>query len=308
MTRATRIALLFLAVVIVALTVFTYPTVWGFISLMVRTLAILGGLFVLALLIAGTFKRKPAAPAFLIILAAIGVVGTAYPQISTTLDANRFNDELAAAGPENVFDVIAASETRAGTLTRESYAIADRTNAEIEALVEAADDPSLDGLFDTTRMLDQAALLNAEAVTTAFREGAQALYDRIDTMKLAEVDAVDAIETTLPDSARLLFLDAVRQRAMAERDFYRAPAAQAVALNEVHAELVAMLVARSPNFNFDDATQRPAFTDPADAERYAALLAQIEPIRAEMVRLREEFAPTRVPAALAIVEAIGAKP
>src|SRR5690606_38736880 len=153
------------------------------------TLAILGGLFVLALLIAGTFKRKPAAPAFLIILAAIGVVGTAYPQISTTLDANRFNDELAAAGPENVFDVIAASETRAGTLTRESYAIADRTNAEIEALVEAADDPSLDGLFDTTRMLDQAALLNAEAVTTAFREGAQALYDRIDTMKLAEVDA-----------------------------------------------------------------------------------------------------------------------
>lgn len=308
MTRATRIALLLLAMVIVALTVFTYPTVWGFVSLMVRTLAILGALFVLALLLAGTFKRKPAAPAFLIILAAIGVVGTAYPQIAATLDANRFDTELAEAGPENVFEAIAASDTRAARLIRESYAIADRTNAEIEALIDTVNDPALEGLFDTTLMLDQAALLNAEAVTTAFREGGQALSDRIDALKLDEVAAVEAIETSLPDSARLLFLDAVRQRATAERDFYRALAAKAVELNEVHAELVALLIARSPNFNFDDAAARPAFANPADGERFAALLAEAAAIRAEMASLREEFAPTRVPAALAIVEAIGATP
>lgn len=307
MTKATRFSLLVLAAVVIGLTIFTYPSFWGFMTLLMRTVVIVGVLFVLVLLAAGTLKRQPGGAPIIYLVAALVVVGTAWPQIASRVDSNRFDAELEEAGNDNVFAVIASSETRAGTLIRESYEVAARTNAEIEGLIDITTDPAIVGLFDSTRVLDEAAVLDAAAVTTAFREGSVQLLDQIQQLKDAEYAEIDAIETQLPDSARLLFLDGVLQRVEAETAYYRSVAMLEISLAEVLGRMVDLLL-DNPDYGFDDATLRPDFVDPADDEAFAALLEQRATIEAEIAAAPIAFDPTRVPAALVIVEGVGATP
>ncbi len=118
MRLTTRIALALFAAVVLALTIYAYPSWAGFMSLAFRAIAILGMLVLAAVLIASLTNRKPGGFALILVLAAIGTVIASWSQVSAVADAHKLDAEIADAGEENVMSVLANTETNTGRLVQ----------------------------------------------------------------------------------------------------------------------------------------------------------------------------------------------
>ncbi len=306
--RATRMALIALGIVVVALAAYAYPSPPGVASLIVKTLAILGALAVFAILIAGSLGKRPIPMGILLGLTLVGVLVTSWAQVAAVYDARKLETEIAAAGLHRLLETIAAGTTKAAGLVRQFLAIDDPAAAEIATVLAGGDDPALAGLLDTERVLDPAALRAGAEALPALATAAAAAPAEIARITLAEAAAVDAMDVPLPDSARILFL--YEARIWVESASRRATTLAGIEAGrlDVTARLVAFLEARPGAYAFDAALRRPRFADPVDDAAYAALAAELTTLAVEAERLRAAAGPERAGAIVALVEAAGATP
>lgn len=325
--KINRVLLLVLLVVVVALAIYAYPSPSGVVTLLGITLAILAVLAILALLIAGTFNRRPVGIPIIIVLTIIAVIASSWSRISTRLDADRLAREIADAGPDRAIEAVALSTTRAAELIRQIQAIEELRRAELDGIV-AGPSAELAGFFETPAVVDAAAVAVAvasERLSTLVANSANAPdeieritgpggepaeIERIgDTAVVGEWAAeVAALDIRLPDSPRLLLLDAVRSQIAADRQRYLALAAANAALVSVLDRMAAYLRTRPGEYVFDEETRRARFADLAADEGYMQLLIERAPIIEQVNALRAAPPPDEAAATHALIEAIGAPP
>lgn len=324
MSRLTRVALLILGVVIVVLTIYTYPTLSGFTTLLFRAIVILGALTILVLLGASLVNRKPAGFGFVVLLTSVVVIAFSWSQIQSTQDSRTFDAEIAAAGEGTaaLFRTIASSQTDTGARVRAIYTLAAETDRAIDAQLSGLahpETPGIAGLFASPLVTDPATLAEARSAVPAITAAADAVKVEIDRLLDAERELIapdpelpvpaGAVDTTgLPDSARLLFIGAALDRVEAERAIYLALADIGIARANVRERMLAFLEARPGAYAFDETATRARFTDAAEDAAYVALLAELDALAAEETRLRATHETLMYDAALELIEAAGATP
>lgn len=315
MRWTTRIALALLVGVILALTIYAYPSSSGFVTLLFRAAAITGVIALAVVLLAVATKRKPGRLDLILLLSAIGLVAFSWPQLSATADANQLAAEIEEAGETEVLSVLAETETDTGALVRTAFEIRDATDAEVEAIFA--------GLWDDALLtaITGPAAEDADAVS----EAAEAIDARIVDLDLAretieaafqaEATAISELDTPLPDSARLTFVDA----AISETEVHRLAAAQrldqiAARLNAA-ANAASVLQSNFGSYQFSLATDTVVFEPGgailADAAAtYSVALTNIALSRdAEAAIIAKETDPAeRAAAALRLVEAASTTP
>ncbi len=255
----TRIALALLIGVILGVTIYAFPSWSGFVTVLFRGAAIVGVLALLMVLIAVSTKRRPGRLDLIFLLAAIGLVAFSWPQLSATADADQLAAAIEEAGESDVLTVLAETETDTGALVREALTLREETDAEVDAVIAGLWDPAFLEVITGPEAEDAEALATtAEAVDNSIagiedaRETVEALFD-------AEIDAIPEIDTTLPDSARLTFVDA----AIAEVDDHYLAAIER--LNQIEARLLAVAEALSAlarsagSYRYDGAAETVVF-------------------------------------------------
>ncbi|MGV8839170.1 MAG: hypothetical protein ACWA6X_02580 [Bauldia sp.] len=334
LSRLTRIALLILGVVIVALTIYTYPSLGGFVTLVVRAIVILGALSILAVLGASLFNAKPRGFPIVVLLTAVGVIAFSWSQIASTRDYRAFRAEVEAAGPDALFQTIQTSRTTTAQRVRDVYLIATQTDQAIDVVLSPGGGgatPGIGSLFATPLVTDAETLATARAAVPELRAAAAAASAEItryldeevvlispqvedeDTGRMPELIvprlALAPLDTSgLPDSARLLFVDAVLRRIEAQRPLYQDLAALSVARIDVQDRMLAFLEARPGAYAFDEAASRARFTDAAVDAEYTALLDELAAIDAEDLRVHDEHNRLMTDAANELIAAAGATP
>ncbi|MCC6736958.1 MAG: hypothetical protein IT534_12640 [Bauldia sp.] len=333
LSRLTRIALLILGVVIVALTIYTYPSLGGFITLLVRAIVILGALSILVVLGASLFNAKPRGFPIVVLLTAVGVIAFSFNQIMATRDYRTFRAEIDAAGPDALFRTIQASRTETAQHVRDVYFIATQTDQAIDVKLSPGGGgatPGIGSVFATPLVTDPATLAAARAAIPELRAAAAAASAEITRYLDEEVVlispqvedengrmpelivpqlALSPVDTTgLPDSARLLFVDAVLRRIEAQRPLYEELAVIAVARIDVQDRMLAYLEARAGAYTFDEAAARARFADPAADAGYTALLDELAALDAADLRVHDEHNQLMTAAATELIAAAGATP
>lgn len=334
MSRLTRIALVILGVVIVVLTIYTYPSVGGFTTLLFRAIVILGALSILAVLVASLFNAKPRGFAFIVLLTSVGVVAFSWSQIASTQDYRAFKAEIEVAGPGALFQTIQTSTTETAARVRAVYFIATRTDQAIDVRLApggGTDTPGITNVFQTALVTDPATLAAARAAVPQLREAAAAagaeiarLLDEEEVLISPQVEDEDTgvmpalivsqlnlppLDTSgLPDSARLLFVDSVLRRIDAERPMYQALADVGVARIDVQDRMLAFLEARPGAYTFDETASRARFADPSADAAYTALLDELAALAAEEARIHAEHDQLMIAAARELIDAAGATP
>ncbi|MCW5713767.1 MAG: hypothetical protein KIT43_04540 [Bauldia sp.] len=314
LSRLTRIALLILGVVIVVLTIYTYPTLAGFTTLVFRAIVILGALTILAILVASLLNRKPRGFAFVVLLTSVGVIAFSWSQIAATNDSRVFAAEIAEAEdtPAGLFETIASSRTETAGRVRGIYSLAAQTDREIDALLSGLatpDTPSIAAMFGTTLVTDADTLAAARAAIPAITGAAAGVHAEIVRLLDAERAAIEAFDTSgLPDSARLLFVDAALRRLAAEREIYLALADVGVGQAAVRERMLASLEAHPGAYTFDETAVRARFADPAVDAAYMVLLDELAALDAEESRLRTQHATLMYEAAKELITAAGTTP
>lgn len=323
--KTNRFLLLVLLVVVVALAIYAYPSASGILTLLGITAAIIAVIAILALLIAGTFNRRPVGIPVILVLAILGVIGASWSRISARLDVDRLSGEIREAGDGRLIEAVTLSTTRSAEIIRQIQAVEEIRRAELNGIV-AGPDAELAGFFETPAVLDLAAvtatsdrlsllLANSanvpaeiERITGPGVEPTE--MERIDeTLELAEWPAeVYALDIRLPDSPRLLLLAEVRSQIAADRERYLALAAANTALISVLDRMAAYLRIRPGEYTFDEETRRARFADLTADEGYMQLLIERDPIVAQLNALRTAPLPDEAAATMALVNAIGAPP
>ncbi len=308
MPTTTRLALALFVAVILALTFYAYPSWSGFMTLTVRAVAILGAIAVAAIFVSGVTKRSVRRLDLILVLAAIGIVVASWVQISARADAARLDREIADAGEANVIEVLRTTETRTGALVRAGNELRAETNAEIELII--------DGLWDDERLvltaspdaIDDAQLAQIADRVALLREAEERARGTVDDQLQSEIEAIPAIETPLPDSARLVYVDAALNRVEDDRAHFHQRLALAADRLETTAELVDFLRANLDGFAFDDDTQQLTFADPALAATYDTYLAEIDATWTAEDALISAHEDGEIETVLALVEAAGTTP
>jgi len=334
LSRLTRIALLILGVVIVVLTVYTYPSIDGFVTLLFRAIVILGAISILFVLGASLFNGKPRGFPVVVLLTAVGVIAFSWSQIASTRDSRAFSAELEAAGPDALFQTIQASRTETAARVRAVYYIATQTDLAIDVKLSpggGTDTPGIGGMFSTALVTDAATLAAARAAVPALRAAAAAASAEID-LYLGEEEVLispqvededtgvmpepivsrlnlEPIDTAgLPDSARLLFVDSVLRRIEAQRPLYQELASIAVDRIDVQDRMLAFIEARQGAYTFDETAARARFAEPADDAAYTVLLEELAVLDAEEARVHAQHNQLMTDAARDLITAAGATP
>jgi hypothetical protein len=304
----TRIALAFLIAIIFGLTIYAYPSWPGFVTLVFRAAAIVGAIAIVVLLIAALTRRRPGRLDLLLLLSAVGLVVASWPQISAVADFNTLEREIEAAGEENAAAVIAATETTAGILVRSAEMLRATANAGIDELLGGLWPEDVVALIDGPDAADAAAVAGAVDRLAGLRLEVEEARGAAEAIIDAEVAAIPAIETPLPDSARLVFVDAAIQRAEADRIFYLARFGFADARLVLAEAIVALLAGNAGAYHFNAATERVQFDDREIAIDYEERLTEIDATMDTEAELVDGFAAEENPRLLALVEAAGATP
>jgi len=334
LSRLTRIALVILGVVIVVLTVYTYPSVGGFVTLLFRAIVILGALSILVVLGSSLVNRKPRGFPVVVLLTAVGVIAFSWSQIASTRDSRVFSAELEEAGPDALFQTIQTSRTETAARVRAVYYIATQTDLAIDVKLSpggGTDTPGIGSVFSSALVTDPATLEAARAAVPELRAAAAAARAEIDLyldeekvlispqvedentglrpepivsrLNLAPIDT-----RGLPDSARLLFVDSVLRRIEAQRPLYHELAAIAVERIDVQDRMLAFIEARPGAYTFDEAAARARFADPAADAAYTVLLEELAALEAEELRVHAEHNQLMTDAARDLIAAAGATP
>ena len=308
MPTTTRLALAFLAAVVLALTFYAYPSWSGFLTVAFRAAAIVGILAVAALLIASVLKRRPGRFDLILALAAIALVAASWNQVNARIDAGRLDGEIAEAGPANVMTVLETTETNTGALVRDGNRLRAETNAEIELMIAGLWDEERLVITATPDPIDMAQLEQLADRIGLLQDAEERARGTIDAMIDAEIEAITQIETPLPDSARLVFVDTAIQRVETDRRHYHQRLAVAAERLNAAADLVALLEANLGAFRFDNDAQEIVFDDETVGQQYDGYLTVIDNTWTAEDTLIAEREAGEIEAVLALVEAAGATP
>ena len=304
----TRIALALLVAVIFALTIYAYPSWAGFTTLVFRAAAIVGAIAIVVLLIAAFTRRRPGRVDLLLVLSTVGLVIASWPQISAIADHNELEAEIAEAGEANIAAVIAVTQTDAGTAVRDANTTRDAANTDIEPLFEGLWTESIEQIIDGPNAGDEAALAGAVDRLAELRQLTADAMAVAAAILEAEIEVILAIDTPLPDSARLSLIGAAIDRVEADRTFFNARFGLADQRLIVAEEIVAFLADNAGGYSFNTATQRLQFTDREIAIDYEDLLAQLESTFDGEGELIAHYGEDENAQLLALVGAAGATP
>lgn len=308
MPTTTRLALALFVAVILALTFYAYPSWSGFMTLTVRAVAILGAIAVTAIFLSAATKRAPRRLDIILVLASIGIVAASWVQISARADAARLDAEIAEAGESNVLDVLQTTETNTGALVRAGNELRTDANAEIDLVIAGLWDDERLVLTASPDAIDDAQLAQLADRVALLRDAEERSRGTIDDRLQSEIEAIPAIETPLPDSARLVYVDTALNRVEDDRAYFHQRLALAANRLETTAELIDFLRANLDDFAFNNDTQQLAFEDPALADTYAAYLAEIDATWTAEDALIAAHRNGEIAAVLALVEAAGTTP
>lgn len=315
MRWTTRIAIALLAAVLLALTLYAYPSPSGFVTLFVRAAAIIGALALVAVLVAAGTKRRTGRLDLIVFLGTIGLVIASWGQLTAKIDADRLAGEIEEAGETEIFAVLSATETETGSLVREAFALRDDTNAEIDAMFAELWDESSLAVVTGPGAEDAEALSAVVDSTEAKLAEIETLRSDVEAATDAEIEAIQAIDTPLPDSARLTFVDAAIQEAEADRLAHLQRLDLIADRVEAVGDAAAVLRGNAGNFVYEPASETVVFREGGamvtDASaRYSVALTNIdlslEAEQALLAKQRDEAA--RIAAALDLVEAASATP
>ena len=313
MRLTTRLAIGFLAATILALTIYAYPTGGGLLTLLFRAAAILGLLAITVLIAATAMKRRPGGVGLIIFLTALGLIATAWGQLAATADFKSLSAEIEDAGEENVAGIIDATDTDSGALVRAGIDLRQRTNAAVEVLFPALWDAGLPSIFagadadnDAARAAASERIATLLGTVETQREAARALLD-------GEIEEIDAVETPLPDKARISFGNALFRLVEDDRAFFEARFDLAVARLEAAASAIATLDQNVGGFAVSAATNTVVFevggallTDAAT--RYQRALEAVDAAPVEEANLIVAREAASVDEIMALVEAVGTPP
>ena len=183
----------------------------------------------------------------------------------------------------------------------------------------AVDEPNLESvkpvgmddrlvLTTSPNAIDDAQLAQLADRVSILRDAEERARGTIDAMLAAEIEAISEIETPLPDSARLVFVDAAIGRVEADRTYFHQRLGLASDRLETTAELVNLLIANVDGFAFDNEARQITFDDPAIGEAYAALLEDIDATWAADDAAIAAHRDIELETVLELVEAAGATP
>lgn len=281
MRLTTRIALALFAGVILALTIYAYPSWAGFLTLVFRAAAILGMLVLVAVLIASLTKRRPGGFDLILTLAAVGTVIASWSQVSAVADAHKFDAEIAEAGEENIMTVLANTETHTGGLVRAVVELRDSTNNDVAFDIDTLWDADRFAALIGPDALDEAKLADATDRIALLAGAVEQTRGGMHTALDDEINAITRIDTKLPDSERLSLVDVAVRHVEADRTYFTARIDIARDRLASAAEIAALLQANAGAFSFDPATRMLSFNDAAVAANYEQLVAAIEATWAE---------------------------
>lgn len=304
----TRIALALLIAVILGLTFYAYPSLSGFTTLVFRAAAIVGGIAIAVLFMAGITRRRPGRFDFLLVLAAIGLVIASWPQLTAVGDFNALKAEIEAAGEENVAEVIAATETKAGILVRSAETLRDTANQGLDELLEGLWPDDVVAIIDGPEAGNEAALAGAVDRLAEIRQLIEDKRAVADDIVDNEIEAIQAIDTPLPDSARLSFVAAAADRAEADRGIYQGRLDLADERLTLAEAVVAFLAANAGGYSFNAETGRVQFDDRELGIEYEAMLVDIEHTIEAEDEIVAHYADGETAALMALVEAAGTTP
>jgi hypothetical protein len=304
----TRIALALLLATILGLTFYAYPSWAGFVSLVFRAAAIVGALVVVVLLIAAFSKRRPGRLDLLLVLSSIGLVIAAWPQLRAVSDFHRLESEIEVAGRQNVVVALARTDTMAGTLVRNANILRNNDSQQIEVLFDGLWSEQLENAIAGANAADPAALTAAVDEAARLRQATEDAQLAADDILDAEIEAILAIDTPLPDSARLSFTDAAIQRLEADREFYRQRFALADQRLVAAEGLITLLTANADGYTFNATTRRVQFTDREIGIDYERALAAMRAFPDQEEQLIAEHVAGEVDAMMKLVDAAGTTP
>lgn len=313
----TRLAIALLAAVLLALTFYAYPSLAGFTTLLVRTLAIVGALAIFALLIAAARKRRPGRIDLnvILVLAAIGLVGASWTQLSAKSDADKLAGEIADAGEGEIFAVLAATETETGTTVQDALELRDSVNAELEAIVA---DLWNEADFSAISGPEAESVAALEAMAAAAETGlaaVEAARGDIEARIADEIEAIQAIDTPLPDSARLSFVDAAIKEAEDDGAYYLQRLQLVSDRIDAAGTAASILAANQGYYHYDAVAGEVVFQEGGAsltnaANRFATALTEIDlSLEAEDTLIAGQENPAiRAEAAMRLVEGASATP
>lgn len=308
MRTTTRIALALFVAVILALTFYAYPSASGFITIAIRAVAILGVLAIASILLGTVTKRSLRRLDVIVVLATISLLAASWTQINARIDAARLDAEIAEAGAANILTVLATTETNAGRLVRNSNVLRDEANAELDLIVAGLWDEDRLALSGSPDTIDDAEYAQLEDRIALLVEAEERARGTVDAILEAEIVAISEIDTPLPDSARLVFVDAAIQRTDADRVHYHQRLRIAADRLTVTGNLVALLRSNLGSFVFDTVEQQIVFEDPGAALSYSSLLASIDDTWLADEALVSAYRDREIEGVLSLVEAAGATP
>lgn len=313
MRRTTRLSLSLLAAIILALTIYAYPSWAGFSTLLFRAGAILAVLTIATVIGAGLSRRRPGRFDLIIALTAIGVVIASWAQISASADANRLAGEITDSGEENVLVVLAATETNTGSLVRAGVELRNGTNSEIELLFAPLWREDFANAIGGPAAEDADQLAAASENIAALAAAVDEIRVTIDQMLDDEIEAIAAIETALPDSARLSFAATARDEVEGDREIFHARVDLAAARLDVAARIITLLQVNPGGYRYDPAAEALAFLAggailTATADSYLAMMANIEATWIEEGQLTAGQDARWMESVLALIEAASATP
>jgi len=294
--------------VILALTFYAYPSASGFITIAIRAVAILGVLAVASILLGTVTKRSLRRLDVIVVLATIGLIGASWTQINARIDATRLDAEIAEAGATNMLTDLAATETNAGRLVRDSNELRNAANAELDLVVVGLWDEDRLALSGSPDTIDDAEYAQLEDRIALLIEAEERARGTVDAVLEAEIVAISEIDTPLPDSARLVFVGAAIQRTDADRAHYHQRLRIAADRLTVTRNLVALLRSNLGSFAFDAVEQQIVFEDPGAALSYSSLLASIDDTWIADEALVSAYRDREIEGVLSLVEAAGATP
>ncbi len=276
MRTTTRLALAFFAAVVLALTIYAYPSWAGFSTLAFRAISILAMLVLAALLLASLTHKRPGRFDIILVLASIGVIIASWSQVSAVMDAHKLDAEIAEAGEGNLMSVLAATTTNTGSLVRAANELRDTTNNGIVFDVDSLWDEDRFAALIGPLALDDAELAQAADRVTLLSGAVDQTRGQLHDILDAEIESITKIETPLPDSERLTFVDAAVQRVETDRTYFSARLDLAGQRLATAADIVTLLQNSPGAFTFDTATRTLVFDDQAVGTRYRDLVASID--------------------------------
>lgn len=314
MRQTTRIAIALLVAVILALTIYAYPSLAGLGTLLFRAAAIVGALAIIALLIANYTKRRVNRLDVIIALSAVLLVGASWAQLSATADAGRLADEIDEAGETEIFAVLSTTETDTGELVRNGFAIRAAANAEIEAMLDALWTEDYLAALNGPAADDPDSIDAAATGIAAGRETLDDIRDDIEDRIDEEIEDFAALPTPLPDSARLVFVGAAIDTAEIDRIYYLQRLDQIAARLDAAEDAIALLADNPDGYAYDEAADAVIFNTGDGlgdiTARHSVALTNIElSLDAENALVdQHDNAATRIATALDWVEAASATP